>query len=82
MLSQAEKERIEQLENEVTNLRNEFAMQRIVVSGLLHSLLRSDSVHQSTFFTALREGLNKLPKGSTTQQDYTYEIQKWIELYR
>lgn len=81
MLNQIEKERIEQLEKETEGLRRELTLQRMVISGFLHNLLRSDPQYQTAFFSVLRGELNKLPQGST-HQDYTYQIQKWIDLYK
>ena len=40
MLNLVEKERIEQLENEIARLREDVEMQQILLSGLLHSVLR------------------------------------------
>lgn len=82
MLSQVEKERFEKLENETAKLSNEVAMQQIVISGLLHTLFRTDSGDHSAFFSVLREELNKLPFGSVIQQDYSHSIQKLIDRYR
>ena len=82
MLNPVERERIEQLENEISSLRDEVAVQRILVSGLIHSLFRTDSANQSAFFELLREELNKLPLGSGKQQEFTHLIQTLIDRYR
>lgn len=82
MLSQVEKERFEKLENETAELRNQVAIQQIVISGLLHSLFRNEPGEHSAFFSVLREELNTLPFGSFIQQDFTHSLQKWIDRYR
>ncbi|QXB23316.1 hypothetical protein I6L76_08425 [Lelliottia amnigena] len=82
MLSLAEMERIEQLEAEASNLRNDVAMQQILISGLLHSLFRNESSNQLAFFDVLREELNKLPLGSVKRQEFTHNLQQLIERYR
>ncbi|EQC0194557.1 hypothetical protein ACY0MP_004450 [Enterobacter hormaechei] len=82
MLTLAEKERIELLENETANLRNEVAMQRVLISGLLHSFFRGESSNESAFFDVLREELNKLPVVSVERQEFTHNLQQFIDRYR
>jgi phospholipid N-methyltransferase len=82
MLNLVEKERIEQLENEIVRLREDVEMQQILLSGLLHSVLRGESSNQSAFLNILREELNKLPPGSLKRQEFTYKLQELIERYR
>ncbi|MFP2424055.1 hypothetical protein ACLEXA_21390 [Pseudescherichia vulneris] len=82
MLSLVEKERIEQLENEMVSLRKEIEMQQILISGLLHSLFHTKTSNHSAFFEVLSEELNKLRLGSVKQQEYSYHIQQVIDRYR
>lgn len=82
MLNLVEKERIEQLENEIARLREDVEMQQILLSGLLHSVLRGESSNQSAFLNILREELNKLPPGSLEREEFTYKLQELIERYR
>ena len=82
MLNLVEKERIEQLENEIARLREDVEMQQILLSGLLHSVLRGESSNQSAFLNILREELNKLPPGSLKRQEFTYKLPELIERYR
>ncbi|EOT4021291.1 hypothetical protein [Escherichia coli] len=82
MLNLVEKERIEQLENEIARLREDVEMQQILLSGLLHSVLRGESSNQSAFLNILREELDKLPPGSLKRQEFTHKLQELIERYR
>ena len=82
MLTQAEKERIELLENATANLRNEVAMQKVLIAGLLHSFFRGESSNESAFFDVLREELNKLSVVSVERQEFTHNIQQFIDRYR
>lgn len=82
MLSQIEKERIEQLENETAELRDELAAQQILISGLLHSLFRSESSNREAFFTILSEELNKLRFDFVKHQEFSHKIQQMIDRYR
>lgn len=82
MLNLVEKERIEQLENEIARLREDVEIQQILLSGLLHIVLRGESSNQSAFLNILREELNKLPPVSLKRQELTYKLQELIERYR
>ncbi|ENO4204308.1 MULTISPECIES: hypothetical protein [Enterobacteriaceae] len=82
MLTTAEQQRIQFLENETETLRNEVAMQRVLISGLLHSFFRGQSPNESAFFDVLMEEINKLPEYSVERQDFTYNIQRFIDRYR
>ncbi|MEQ0462535.1 hypothetical protein ABLV87_03495 [Klebsiella sp. JB_Kp018] len=82
MLSQIEKERIEQLENELKDQRNQIEMQQILISGLLHNFFRTETSNQSAFFEVLSEELNKLRLGSVKQQEFSHCIQQLVDRYR
>lgn len=82
MWTQLEKERIDELEREISSLRSDLTLHQIMISGLIHTLLCGDSEQRESFFSVLRKELNKFPNGSISKQELEFNIQKWIDAQR